>query len=290
MTYERRVVTRTDEDPAVVVPAGTAADQVVVPAGATRTNQVVERTDVSPSGGEMLRRVVILIFGIIQVFIILRIVLLLLNAREGNDLVSFILNTSQLFVAPFVGIFNNDALKAGGSVLDIAAIAALIGWSLLEVIVIWAVNLLRREPVGCTGPQSASTTGASPSGPRRSLPWRRSRPAPVSDPPWQAWSGATSSAPVRQRQLAPTLGGETVRRRSPAAILPTSRMTASIHFMPFEQARSVGEGLPAAPERQVADEPPAPVTTAGASPAASMASAAGALAAPAPTSGATSAA
>jgi len=147
MTYERRVVTRTDEDPAVVVPAGTTADQVVVPAGASRTNQVVERTDVSPSGGEMLRRVVILVFGIIQVFIILRIVLLLLNAREGNDLVSFILNTSQLFVAPFVGIFNNDALKSGGSVLDIAAIAALIGWSLLEVIVIWAVNLLRREPV-----------------------------------------------------------------------------------------------------------------------------------------------
>jgi hypothetical protein len=33
------------------------------------------------------------------------------------------------------------------TVLDIAAIAALIGWSLLEVIVIWAVNLLRREPV-----------------------------------------------------------------------------------------------------------------------------------------------
>jgi hypothetical protein len=145
MTYERRVVTRTDQDPAVV-PAATTADEVVVPAGTTRTNQVVERTDVSPSGGEMLRRVVILIFGIIQVFIILRIVLLLLNAREGNDLVSFILNTSQIFVAPFVGIFNNDALKSGGSVLDIAAIAALVGWSVLEVIVIWAVNLLRREP------------------------------------------------------------------------------------------------------------------------------------------------
>ena len=147
MTYERRTVTRTDEDPEVVVPAGATTDQVVVPAGATRTNQVVERTDVSPSGGEMLRRVVVLIFGIIQVFIVLRIVLLLLNAREGNDLVSFILNTSQLFVAPFVGIFNNDALKSGGSVLDIAAIAALVGWTILEVIVLWAVNLLRREPV-----------------------------------------------------------------------------------------------------------------------------------------------
>jgi len=132
MTYERRVVTRTD-DPAAV--PGTA------------TNQVVERTDVSPSGGEMLRRLVTLIFGIIQTFIVLRIVLLLLNAREGNDIVAFILNVSQIFVAPFIGIFNNDALAAGGSVLDIAAIVALVGWTVLEFIVLWAVNLLRREPV-----------------------------------------------------------------------------------------------------------------------------------------------
>ena len=134
MTYERQVVTRTDEDPAV-------------PATSTQTNQVVERTEVSPSGGEMLRRVVVLIFGIIQAFIILRIVLLLLNAREGNDLVAFILNISQIFVAPFIGIFNRDALASGGSVLDIAAIAALVGWTILEAIVIWGANVLRREPV-----------------------------------------------------------------------------------------------------------------------------------------------
>ena len=133
MTYERRVTTRTDEDPAVTP--------------ATRTNAVVERTAVTPSGGETLRRVVVLIFGIVQVFIVLRIVLLLLNAREGNDLVAFILNTSQLFVAPFIGIFNTDALRSSGAILDIAAIAALVGWTVLEVIVLWAVNLLRREPV-----------------------------------------------------------------------------------------------------------------------------------------------
>lgn len=143
MTYERKIVTRTDEDPVPVAPD----PAYVAPAGTTRTNQIVERTEVSPSGGEMLRRVVVLIFGIIQAFIILRIVLLLLNAREGNDLVAFILNTSQLFVAPFIGIFNSNALTSGGSVLDIAAIAALVGWTILEVIVIWAVNLMRREPV-----------------------------------------------------------------------------------------------------------------------------------------------
>ena len=131
MTYEKRVVTR--NDPGSVAPAG--------------TGEVVEQTTVSPSGGEMLRRIVTLIFGIIQALIVLRIVLLLLNAREGNDIVQFILNASQPFVAPFIGIFNVDALKSSGSILDIAAIAALVGWTVLEAIVLWGVNVMRREPV-----------------------------------------------------------------------------------------------------------------------------------------------
>lgn len=136
MTYERRITTRRDED--AYVPAESRA---VV------RDDVVERAEVAPSGGETLRRLVVLIFGIIQVLIALRIVLLLLNAREGNEIVAFILNASQLFVAPFIGIFNQDALQSGGSVLDIAAVAALVGWTVLEAIVLWAVNLFRREPV-----------------------------------------------------------------------------------------------------------------------------------------------
>ena len=142
MTSERRVTTQVDGDPLVVdgnVPAAT------VPT--THRSAVVETTEMRPSGGEMMRRVVILIFGIIQVLIVLRIVLLLLNAREGNELVALILNTSQIFVAPFVGIFNTDALRESGSILDIAAIAALVGWTILEVIILWAVNLFKREPV-----------------------------------------------------------------------------------------------------------------------------------------------
>lgn len=113
---------------------------------AVRQDAVVTTSTVQPSGGELIRRAVVLVFGVIQILIALRIVLLLLNAREGNDLVSFILNLSQVFVAPFIGIFNADALRASGSVLDIAAIAALVGWTILEAIVLWAVNLLRREP------------------------------------------------------------------------------------------------------------------------------------------------
>jgi hypothetical protein len=129
MTYEEKVVRRSDED---------------LSTGTTGT-VVSKSTTVSPSGGEVARRVVVLIFGIIQVLIILRIVLLLLNAREGNDLVSFLLNASQVFVAPFEGIFNTDALKSGGSILDIAAVAALVGWTVLEAIVLWIVQVFRRE-------------------------------------------------------------------------------------------------------------------------------------------------
>jgi hypothetical protein len=136
----------TDQPASINQPVYTdpAPAAVVAPA---RSSTVVERTTVQPSGGEMIRRLVVLLFGIVQVFIILRIVLLLLNAREGNGLVSFILDVSQVFVAPFVGIFNTDALRASGSILDIAAIAALVGWTILEVVVLWAVNLMRREPV-----------------------------------------------------------------------------------------------------------------------------------------------
>ncbi len=99
-----------------------------------------------PAGTELTRRVIIFIFGLIQVVIAARFVLLLLSAREGNDLVSGILNISQLFVAPFEGILRTNSLHASGSVLDIAAVLAFVGWTILELIVIWAVGIFRREP------------------------------------------------------------------------------------------------------------------------------------------------
>jgi hypothetical protein len=99
---------------------------------------------VQASNAEMARRIVVLVFGLIQAVIILRIVLLLLDARTGNALVSGILDISQIFVAPFAGILNVNALKSGGSVLDVAALVAIIGWTLLEVGIFAVINLFRR--------------------------------------------------------------------------------------------------------------------------------------------------
>jgi YGGT family len=99
-----------------------------------------------PGASELSRRIVVLLFGLIQVVIGARIVLLLLDAREANGLVSGVLNLSQLFVAPFDGILRTNALHASGSVLDITAIVAFVGWTVVELIVIWAVGIFRREP------------------------------------------------------------------------------------------------------------------------------------------------
>jgi hypothetical protein len=103
-------------------------------------------TTAGPGSSEMIRRVIMFVFGLIQIVIGLRIVLLLLDARTGNALVSGILDVSKVFVSPFEGILNTNALSSGGSTLDVAAVVAFVGWTILELIVIWAVGIFRREP------------------------------------------------------------------------------------------------------------------------------------------------
>ncbi len=99
----------------------------------------------APGGAEFSRRVVVFLFGIAQGLIVLRILFLLLAAREANALVSAVLNASQVLVAPFEGLFHTSALQAGGSMLDIAAVAALIGWTVVEAIVLAAIGIFRRR-------------------------------------------------------------------------------------------------------------------------------------------------
>ena len=126
-------------------PAGAPAPETVP---ATRQTVRTDRqtTTTKPGNSEMARRIIVLIFGLVQVLIGLRFVLLLLDAREANALVSGILDFSQLFVAPFEGILRTDALNSAGSILDVTAVVAFVGWTILEMIILWAVGVFRREP------------------------------------------------------------------------------------------------------------------------------------------------
>ena len=104
------------------------------------------RLDVRPSNNETTRRIIVLVFGLIQIVIGLRIALLLLDARTGNLLVSVINNVGGALAAPFQGVLKISAVSAGGSVLDVAAVVALVGWTILELILMWGLAVFRHEP------------------------------------------------------------------------------------------------------------------------------------------------
>ena len=91
-------------------------------------------------------RIVTFAFGILQALLILRIILLLLVANPGNDIVSFILGVTDPFVEPFIGMFDLNRVTAdSGQVLDVAAIVALIGWTLLEAIILAGLRIFSRR-------------------------------------------------------------------------------------------------------------------------------------------------
>ena len=137
---EQQSVTTPPADPTAPEPAGYPNATV------TQGSVVTETVRRSPSGAETARRVVVFIFGIIQALIVIRIVLLLADANQGNQLVSFIYDLSAFFVGPFEGILNTDAVRSGASVFDIAALVALIGWTVLEFLIIAGIGIARREP------------------------------------------------------------------------------------------------------------------------------------------------
>lgn len=136
-TYvEREVPVAPVADPGYVPPAQPAGSQVNVNSGPAYVE------DAGPGPMYYVRRVVSLLFGILAVLIGLRILLLLLVANQQNSIVDFVYNITEPFVAPFRGIFNFDTVSpGGGSVLDVAAVVALIGWLLIYLLLMAILRL-----------------------------------------------------------------------------------------------------------------------------------------------------
>ena len=147
--YERtttRETTVTDPTPTTRHPV---ADRDEVPVRDTiRTSEREVRT-AGPSVSSVVGRFVTFLFGVLQAALILRIILLVLVANQGNDIVALILGVTDPFVEPFRGMFALDRVTGDqGSTLDIAAIVALIGWTLVELLILAMLRLLdRRETV-----------------------------------------------------------------------------------------------------------------------------------------------
>ncbi len=127
----------------------TPANAYEAPVPAARTVRTTDSAVVAsgPGGTAFATRIVTFLFGILQALLILRIILLLLVANAGNDIVNLLFNVTKPFVEPFIGMFALNRVTADqGSVLDIAAIVALIGWTLVEALILAAIRIFSRRP------------------------------------------------------------------------------------------------------------------------------------------------
>ena len=151
MTEYQRTTTRETEVGTPTQPyvaPGTPVTTTTAPA-ASNSVRTTESTYVppGPGGATVASRIVTFAFGILQALLILRIILLLLVANPGNDVAGFIFGITQPFVEPFIGMFSLNRVEADqGSVLDVAAIVALIGWTLIEALILAAIRIFSRRP------------------------------------------------------------------------------------------------------------------------------------------------
>ncbi len=118
--------------------------EVTDPGETVVRDRLVERQVVtSPDPLGVVRRLIVFFFGLIQLLIGLRILLLLFAARDSNDIVAGIYNISEIFVAPFRGILGRNEIQSGATELDVAAIVALIGWTVIELVVLALLRVFR---------------------------------------------------------------------------------------------------------------------------------------------------
>jgi len=139
MTDYERVTTRetTAVDP--------VADPMTSTPAVASTVSTTDRAYVAagPSGATTAARIVTFAFGILQALLILRIILLLLVANPGNGIVDAIFSITQPFVEPFIGMFSLDRVTSGQAVLDVAAIVALIAWTLVEALILAGLRIFQ---------------------------------------------------------------------------------------------------------------------------------------------------
>jgi uncharacterized protein YggT (Ycf19 family) len=137
--------------PAAYVPPAAPPPAAAPPAyaqpAATSNVNVAPTGTVTTGPGPLYyaRRVLSLLFGILITLLILRIVLLLLVADPGNGIVDFVYSVTEPFVAPFRGMFQFDAVVSGDRTLDIAALVALIGWTLIYALIMAILRLADRS-------------------------------------------------------------------------------------------------------------------------------------------------
>jgi hypothetical protein len=104
-----------------------------------------------------ISRIVYFVLGVLEIILLLRLIFRLLGANPSSEFVMFLYNLSHIFVAPFNGIFNDQAL--GRSVFEISTLVAMLVYALIAWGIVSLGNLIF-APV-YSGQRRTSTTRRS---------------------------------------------------------------------------------------------------------------------------------
>jgi hypothetical protein len=122
-------------------------------------NQVQNRAEVFEDENQRranmrswITRITYFVLGVLEVILLLRFLFRLLGANQGSAFVMLLYNLSHVFVGPFNGIFNDQAL--GKSVFETSTLVAMIVYALLA----WGIVSLGRVLFAPNMPGRRSTT------------------------------------------------------------------------------------------------------------------------------------
>jgi len=98
--------------------------------GNTNVSRQTVRTSGTPDGKVIVRRIIWYVAGIIIAFLVVRLILQLLAANQGNGFVDFVYAVSGFFAAPFFGIFNYQP-SYGQSTFELSSLVAIVIYALI---------------------------------------------------------------------------------------------------------------------------------------------------------------
>jgi len=93
-------------------------------------------------GPKLITALVSFFFGIIEVLLAFRIILMLFGANPNANFSSWIYNNTDPLVAPFEGIFPSPNLANGTFTLEISAIFALVVYAVIAYLISEVVQAL----------------------------------------------------------------------------------------------------------------------------------------------------
>lgn len=93
----------------------------------------------------LLARIAYTIIVLIQGIIAIRFVARLFNLNSSNELVKWVIETSEIFVSPFYGVLDQSTLVVNGFTLDLNALVAgffflIAGFICIEIVKAFSAN------------------------------------------------------------------------------------------------------------------------------------------------------